>query len=118
MLFPVNTLSEGFAQDFSNTSHILLRLRVLHPIFSVILAVYLFFIATWLKKLAAEDYLTSLWASILQGLILLQLVVGGLTLVTLAPIVMQIIHLLLADFVWISLILLAASFFMKNRSIR
>jgi heme A synthase len=118
MLFPVNTLSEGFAQDFSNTSHILLRLRVLHPIFSVMLAVYLFFTATWLKKLAAEDYRTSRWASILQGLVLLQLAVGGLTLITLAPILMQIIHLLLADFVWISLVLLAASFFMKNRLIR
>jgi heme A synthase len=118
MLFPVNTLSEGFAQDFSDTSHILLRLRVLHPIFSVMLAVYLFFTATWLKKLAAEDYRTSRWASILQGLVLLQLAVGGLTLITLAPIVMQIIHLLLADFVWISLVLLAASFFMKNRLIR
>jgi heme a synthase len=118
MLFPVNTLSEGFTQDFSDTSHILLRLRVLHPIFSVMLAVYLFFTATWLKKLAADDYRTSLWASILQGLILLQLIVGGLTLVTLAPIVMQIIHLLLADFVWISLVLMSASFFMKNRSIR
>jgi heme A synthase len=118
MLFPVDTLSQGFAQDFSDTSHILLRLRILHPIFSVSLVVYLFFIATWLKKISFDDFWTSRWASILQGLVLIQLIFGGLTLITLAPIVMQIIHLLLADFVWISVVLLTASFFNQNRSIR
>jgi heme a synthase len=111
MLFPVNSLSEGFLQDFSSTSHILLRLRILHPIFSVSLSVFLFFTATWVKKLANKDFWTVRWANILQGLILLQLIIGGVTLITLAPIVMQLIHLLLADFVWISMVLLAASFF-------
>ncbi len=118
MLFPVDTLSQGFAQDFSDTSHILLRLRILHPIFSVSLAVYLFFIAGWFKKVSSADIWTNRWASILQGLVVLQLIIGGLTLVTLAPIVMQIIHLLLADFVWISIVLMTASFFTQNRSIR
>ncbi len=118
MLFPVKNLSEGFAQDFSETSHILLRLRILHPIFSVSLAVYLFFMATWFKKISPDSFRTTMWASVLQGLILLQMIVGGLTLVTLAPIVMQIIHLLLADFVWISLMLMAANFFTQNRSFR
>jgi heme a synthase len=118
MLFPAETLSQGFAQDFSDTSHILLRLRILHPIFSVSLAVYLFFLATWLKKLSLDDFWTIRWANVLQILILVQLIVGGFTLITLAPIVMQIIHLLLADFVWISLVLLTASFFTQNRSIR
>jgi heme a synthase len=114
MLFPVETLSQGFAQDFSDTSHILLRLRILHPIFSVSLVVYLFFVATWLKTLSNDDFWTSRWASILQGLVLIQLVFGGLTLVFLAPIVMQIIHLLLADFVWISLVIMSASFFTRK----
>jgi heme a synthase len=118
MLFPVETLSQGFAQDFSDTSHILLRLRILHPIFSVLLAVYLFFIATWFKKVSSADVWTHRWASVLQGLVVLQLIIGGLTLITLAPIVMQIIHLLLADFVWISIVLMTASFFTRNRSIR
>jgi heme a synthase len=118
MLFPVETLSQGFAQDFSDTSHILLRLRILHPIFSVSLAVYLFFIATWFKKVSSADVWTHRWASVLQGLVVLQLIIGGFTLITLAPIVMQIIHLLLADFVWISIVLMTASFFTRNRSIR
>jgi heme a synthase len=118
MLFPVDTLSQGFAQDFSDTSHILLRLRILHPIFSVSLAVYLFFTATWFKKISLDDFWTNRWASVLQFLVVTQLLIGGLTLVTLAPIVMQIIHLLLADLVWISVILMTASLFARNRSFR
>jgi heme a synthase len=114
MLFPANSLAEGISQDFSSSSHILLRLRVLHPIFSVSLSVGLFFFATWLKTLAEKDFWTVRWANILQGLVLLQLVVGGVTLITLAPIAMQLIHLLLADFVWISIVLMSASFFVSK----
>jgi heme A synthase len=49
MLFPSETLAEGLAKDFSNTSHILLRLRVSHPILSIAVGVYLIFLAGWLK---------------------------------------------------------------------
>jgi heme A synthase len=46
----------------------------------------------------------------LSVLILLQLGFGALTLLTLAPILMQLGHLLLADMVWISFVLLTVSF--------
>jgi len=42
--------------------------------------------------------------------VIAQLAFGAATLLTLAPIVMQLGHLLLADSVWISFVLLAASY--------
>ena len=109
MLFPSATLSEGLAKDFSETSNILLRLRVSHPILSVSVGVYLIFLAGWLKSKARENFWIQRFANILSILVLIQFASGALTLLTLAPIVMQIIHLFLADTVWISFVLLSAS---------
>ncbi len=109
MLFPSATLSEGLAKDFSEASNILLRLRVSHPILSVSVGVHLIFLAGWLKSKARENFWIQRWANVLSILVLIQFASGALTLLTLAPIVMQIIHLFLADAVWISFVLLSAS---------
>lgn len=109
MLFPSATLTEGLAKDFSATSNILLRLRISHPILSVGVGIYLIFVAAWLKAKAQESFRVGRWAKVLTTLVLIQFAAGALTLVTLAPIVMQIIHLVLADAVWISFVLLSAS---------
>lgn len=110
MLFPSSTLSEGIAKDFSQTSHIILRLRVFHPLLSISVGVFLAFLAGWIKSKAKENASLARWSNILTILILIQFASGAVTLITLAPIVMQIIHLLLADAVWISFVLLSASF--------
>lgn len=110
MLFPSETLTEGIAKDFSTTSNILLRLRISHPIISIMTSVFLIFLAGWLKAQAKENFWVSRWANLLSILILIQIAFGALTLLTLAPILMQLGHLLLADAVWISFVLLAASF--------
>ncbi len=116
MLFPSSTLSEGIAKDFSNTSHYLLRLRVFHPILSISTGVFLIFLSGWLKKRAAEKTWVTRWSNVLTVAILLQFASGAITLLLLAPIVMQLIHLFLADAVWIVFVLLAASFLSGNES--
>jgi len=109
MLFPAGTLSEGFAKDFSATSNTLLRLRISHPILSVLTGVYLVFLAGWLKSKFVDRPGVARWSNILSILVIAQIAFGAATLLTLAPIVMQIGHLLLADLVWISLVLMAAN---------
>lgn len=109
MLFPSQSLGEGIAKDFSETSHFLLRLRISHPILSIATSVYLFFLSMWITK-KSEDVWTKKFAGYLALLILIQVVFGGLTLVMLAPIVMQVGHLVLADLIWICFILMWASF--------
>ena len=110
MIFPSQTLPEGMAKDFSTTSNILLRLRIFHPILSVMTSVYLVFLAGWLRKRAVENTWVNRWSNNLSILILIQVAFGAATLLTLAPIVMQLGHLLLADAVWIVFVLLSASF--------
>ncbi len=116
MLFPSASIAEGIEKDFAATSHILLRLRLSHPILSIMVGVFLVFLAGWLKARAKDDFWVNKWANWLTVLIIAQLVFGALTLLTLAPIVMQLGHLLLADAVWIVFVLLSASVLAQNKT--
>ena len=102
-------MTEGIAKDFSETSHLLLRLRVSHPILSISVGVFLIFLAGWFKSRAKENFWANRWANVLTVLILIQFASGAITLLTLAPIVMQLVHLFLADAVWIAFVLMSAS---------
>ena len=66
MLFPSSTLSEGIAKDFSATSHYLLRLRVFHPILSIMTGVFLIFLAGWFRKQSQESFSVKRWSSVLD----------------------------------------------------
>lgn len=114
MLFPSATLAEGIAKDFSATSNVLLRLRVVHPVISIITGVYLIFAAGWLRARASEKGSVRRYSNFLSVLVATQIAFGAATLLTLAPIVMQLGHLLLADAVWICFVLLAASYLSTN----
>lgn len=109
MLFPSSSLSEGIAQDFSSTSHILLRLRISHPILSVTVGIFLIFLTGWLKTQAQENSRIIRWANVLGVLVLIQFISGAFTLLLHAPILMQVVHLLLADLVWIAFVLLSVN---------
>lgn len=110
MIFPSGTIAEALVRDFSPTSNILLRLRLLHPITAILTSVFLIFLTGWLAKESGSDRTVSRWSNILSVLILVQIAFGAATLLTLAPILMQLSHLLLADAIWISFVLTAASF--------
>lgn len=110
MLFPTESLGSGLEQDFSPTSNMLLRLRVLHPIISIISGVFLIFASGWLKRESVEDRDVKRWSGILSLLIVVQLAFGAATLLSLAPILMQLGHLFLADAIWISYVLTVANF--------
>lgn len=114
MIFPSGTIVEGITKDFSSTSHLLLRIRPFHPIIAVIAAVFLTFWATWVKAKAAQNKSVGKWANVLSVLVVVQIVFGALTLLTLAPIVMQLGHLLLADAIWISFVLLSLDLLAEN----
>ena len=109
MIFPSATIADGITQDFSPTSHILLRLRLLHPILAIFSSVYLIFLAGWLKAKNPGSPSVGRWSNVLSVLVLVQIAFGALTLLTLAPIIMQLGHLFLADAVWITLVLISAN---------
>ena len=107
-LFPDVSVAEGLRQDFDPTVSFLKRLRIIHPALAMLTGVYIVFIGSVFR--AAEHLIpTRRLANGLIGLFFLQLGVGVVNVLLLAPIWMQMIHLLLADLVWIGLLLLAAS---------
>ncbi len=114
MIFPSGSIAESVAKDFSPTSNILLRLRLLHPITAILTSVFLIFLTGWLVKESGKDLGVSRWSNILSLLVLAQIAFGSVTLLMLAPIVMQLGHLFIVDAIWISYILFAANFLSIN----
>jgi heme A synthase len=106
-LFPASSLAEGLRQDLDAGSHFLIRLRVWHPIIAILTGFYLIFVSSLLALLRANPAIRRA-AIALAVLFVLQLGAGLVNLLLLAPVWMQIIHLLLADIVWIALVLLTA----------
>ena len=108
-LFPAGSLIEGLRQDISPTVHVLVRLRVWHPVIALAIALYV--VAYLAPALAARrpGGETKRLARIVIGLIAIQLAAGFLNVVLLAPIWMQIVHLALAAAMWVALVLLGAA---------
>jgi heme A synthase len=107
-LFPAGSLAEGLRQDFSTTSHYLIQMRVIHPIVAIAIGVYVTALS-WVIGRRRYGPATELIAWVLTALFLLQLLIGALNVALLAPVWMQLGHLLMADLVWIALVLLAAT---------
>lgn len=105
-LFPSGSISEALAADLSPTSHLLIRLRVLHPTFAVITALALLFGAPRIARTAAAN---AGLARAVASLAALQLLLGAVNVALLAPVWMQLVHLLFADLLWIAFVLLGAS---------
>jgi cytochrome c oxidase assembly protein subunit 15 len=106
-LFPASSLAEGMRQDASTTASFLVRLRIVHPVLAVLAAVYFAWVAISVLRSRPQGELAIIALFVLI-VTLAQLGAGAINLALLAPIGMQILHLFLADLVWISLVLLVA----------
>jgi len=116
-LFPANSLAEGLKQDISPLSSFLIRLRVIHPILAVIFAIYSAALVFWIRSRTAISKVYNL-ANLLLMLLLCQLALGATNVLLLAPVWLQLVHLLTADLVWIVLVLFSAPFFQLDASNR
>ena len=98
-LFPATSLKAAFWADFSSTSPLLIRMRWIHPASAVLMV---------LAVVALAFGLTQPRRTILLVLIAAQPLLGIVTVLTLAPIGLQLLHLLGADLLWIALVATAA----------
>jgi cytochrome c oxidase assembly protein subunit 15 len=106
-LFPATSLASALTQDFSSTSGWLVRWRWTHPTVAFIASIFLI----WLLVRAAQR--SAHWDNRgLSALVLLllaaQYVLGVLDVVLLAPVWLQVAHLLGADVLWAALVVLTA----------
>ena len=106
-LFPASSLGAGIREDFSATAHFLLRLRILHPALAIASGAF-FVLAAVVSFRAPPSPEGRAAAAAVAGLAAVQLCAGAMNLALLAPIWLQVLHLLLADLLWIALVLVAA----------
>ena len=98
VLFPSASFVEGFLADFDRTSEVLTRLRILHPIISSTLSIVLYVYATGIRK----KYNVSVKP--LQILILIAVFLGVINVLSNIVLPLSVLHLAIADFLWISYI--------------
>lgn len=107
-LFPSGSLVEGLRQDFSATSHLLIQLRLLHPLLAIVTSLYLIVVVAF-TNLIGRSGVAVVLSRTLIALIFVQMGAGLLNVALLAPIWLQLVHLLLADAVWVVLVLMSAT---------
>jgi heme A synthase len=108
-LFPATSLAAGLAQDLSPASHFLLRLRTFHPLLAVAAGLFWLWLAQESRRRAgsaAANGAVRQAANAVTLLVFAQLGVGLINLGLLAPVPLQVLHLLLADLLWIAAVLL------------
>lgn len=107
-LFPARSLAEGLAQDRSVTAHVFLKLRVLHPLIATVVGAACVGLGLLLPSMRPTPRVR-FWARAAVTMFAVQYVAGLVNVALLAPVWMQLVHLLLADGAWISLILACGS---------
>jgi len=107
-LYPARSLSHGLAQELAPDAAVLLRLRLLHPFVAVASAALVALAARQVvrQRPAGRAHGLAAWAVALAAA---QLGLGAVNLALLAPVGLQLAHLLLADLTWIALVLLASA---------
>jgi heme A synthase len=84
------------------------RLRIVHPAVAVATALYVVLAGAVVRRLR-PGAATARLSRLLIALFFVQIVAGAINIVLLAPVWMQLVHLLIADAVWIALICTTAA---------
>ena len=104
-LFPAQTLSAALIQDLAPHTNWLIRVRILHPLSAMVAAAFI----GWLVFRAATLTDAKPQRSLALGVMLLlgfQIILGIADVILLAPLWLQIMHLLGADLLWITMVVL------------
>tara|TARA_B100000579_G_scaffold179976_1_gene146667 strand:+ start:685 stop:1521 length:837 start_codon:yes stop_codon:yes gene_type:complete len=98
VLFPSASFIEGFLEDFDKTSEALTRLRILHPIISSALSVVLYVYSTRIDKKYGVN------VKLLKTFVIVAVLLGLFNVISNIVLPLSILHLAIADFLWISYI--------------
>jgi heme A synthase len=101
-LFPSESVVEGIRADFDATAHFLIRLRIWHPALAAVVGAALFVLALKHPSFAGPSRATSRRAVLV--LVAGQVALGVVTMIALAPLPLQIAHLLLSNLLWIAVV--------------
>lgn len=109
-LYPAENLAQGIQHEFSPTADLIVRLRVYHPLIAVLVGAYFVAVSALYNSMHPNPVTKKLF-KVFAGLYVLQLMLGALNVVLLAPVWMQLVHLFVSDLLLIVMVLyLAAAF--------
>jgi heme a synthase len=106
-LFPASSIGAALAQDFSASTTWLVRWRWTHPAVAFFASVFLIWLLVRASRRSAHWDNRKLSALVLI-LLAAQYLLGFLDVAMLAPVWLQVVHLLGADVLWAALVVLAA----------
>jgi heme A synthase len=114
-LFPVESFGEGLERELSATAHLFERLRVVHPILAIGLGLAVAAIANRVAQ--AEAIRLGVFGRLIWLVVVFQLILGGINVALAAPVWMQLVHLVVADLLWILLVLLASERLVRSEEL-
>jgi heme A synthase len=105
-LFPARSLREGMVQELSPMAHAFVRLRMLHPALALMTGVFALCMAGVVRVIRPEPRVRKL-SRLVTIFFVTQFAIGMLNVALLAPVAVQLVHLLMADLTWIALVLMS-----------
>jgi len=106
-IFPASSVAAGIADEFGPTAPMLLRLRIIHPVLAVAGGLLVAWIAADNARHGTQR--TKRLAAAVSIIVLTQFFVGVANIFFLTPLSIQVIHLMVADFLWLSFVLFGVS---------
>ena len=106
-LYPAGSLAQALSADLSPTAHALVRLRLFHPGIALVAAVIV--LLAGLRAAYEGPRLARRLGLAVSMAVCAQVLAGFVNVLLLAPVWMQMAHLVLADGVWIAFVLLGAA---------
>jgi len=97
----------GQEESHATDTHIFVQLRVIHPLLALATAAFMLFMSGSILGRVSDRVLRQLAMGI-SALVLVQVGIGFLNVAWLAPVWLQLVHLFVADAIWISLMALWA----------
>lgn len=100
-LFPSDSLIEGLIKDFSQESHIFVKLRIWHPAGASLMALLFFLFPLWKSYKISPNKLQKKRQKHFYICITMAVIIGCSTLLLLSPTILKISHLLMAHLLWV-----------------
>jgi heme A synthase len=113
-LFPASSLAAGLRDDFSPTAHLFVRLRAIHPLLATLTAGATIIGAGMVRAMRPSPAVRA-WSLAATALVGAQVTAGIVAILSRAPVAIQLVHLLLADGVWITLVVTAGAALAEQR---
>lgn len=103
-LFPSSSLAQGWMMDLNSKSHWLVQLRIIHPFLALLIGGFFWKLTDRWRHRYKKNENKNIF---LAGCLFLSLTTGLITLLTLSPVALKIIHIFFAYLLWIAFIWLA-----------